>query len=89
MVQEGGQSYLPAYDALGNVHAMIKASDGSIAAAYEYDAYGRTLRESGPSAADNPFRFATKYTDNESGLVYHDTRYYSPSLVSRNAYNFG
>jgi RHS repeat-associated protein len=80
MVQEGGESYLPAYDALGNVHAMIKASDGSIAAAYEYDAYGRTLRESGPYAAQNPFRFSTKYTDIETGLVYHDTRYYAPSL---------
>ncbi len=80
MVQEGGNSYLPAYDALGNVHAMIKASDGSIAAAYEYDAFGNTLRESGPYAASNPFRFATKYTDVETGLVYHDTRYYSPSL---------
>lgn len=30
MVQEGGNSYLPAYDGNGNVHAMIKASDGSI-----------------------------------------------------------
>lgn len=80
MVQEGEQSYLPAYDALGNIHAMIKASDGSIAAAYEYDAYGKTLRESGPYAEANPFRFSTKYTDIETGLIYHDTRFYSPSL---------
>jgi RHS repeat-associated protein len=79
-VQEGGNSYLPAYDALGNVHAMIKASDGSIAAAYEYDAFGQPLRESGPYAAANPFRFATKYTDIETGLVYFDTRYYAPTL---------
>ncbi|HYC71645.1 MAG TPA: RHS repeat-associated core domain-containing protein, partial [Opitutaceae bacterium] len=80
MVQEGGNSYLPAYDALGNVHGMIKASDGSLAAAYEYDAFGNTLRESGTYAASNPFRFATKYTDIETGLVQYNTRYYSPSL---------
>jgi len=51
-----------------------------IAAAYEYDAFGNTLRESGPYAASNPFRFATKYTDIETGLVQYNTRYYSPSL---------
>jgi hypothetical protein len=50
LVQEGGQSYLPMYDGLGNVHGMIKASDGTIAAAYEYDAFGNTLRESGTYA---------------------------------------
>jgi hypothetical protein len=62
MVQDGGNTYLPMYDAMGNVHGMIKASDGSLAAAYEYDAFGQTLRESGPYAASNPFRFSTKYT---------------------------
>jgi len=80
MVQDGGQSYLPMYDGNGNVMGMIKASDGSIAAAYEYDAFGQTIRESGPWAANNPFRFSTKYTDLESGLVYYGKRYYSPSL---------
>jgi len=59
---------------------MIKASDGSLAAAYEYDAFGQTLRESGTYAASNPFRYSTKYTDIETGLVYYGLRYYSPSL---------
>lgn len=80
MTSEGGQKYLPIYDAMGNVHGMIKASDGSIAAAYEYDAFGNTLRESGGYAGQNPFRYSTKYTDIETGLVYYGLRYYSPSL---------
>ncbi len=90
MTQEGDNTYLPAYDAMGNVHAMMTAANvtlggtnyvaGDIVAAYEYDAFGNPLRESGPYAASNPFRFATKYTDIETGLIYHDTRYYSPSL---------
>jgi len=29
-------------------------------------------------AADNPFRFSTKYTDTESGLIYYGYRYYDP-----------
>ena len=39
-----------------------------------------TVRETGPYATANPFRHSTKYTDNESGLVYYGHRYYSPSL---------
>ncbi|HYC70587.1 MAG TPA: RHS repeat-associated core domain-containing protein [Opitutaceae bacterium] len=50
------------------------------ASAYEYDAFGNTLRESGTYAASNPFRFATKYTDIETGLVQYNTRFYSPAL---------
>jgi len=80
MIQESGSSYLPMDDGNVNVHGLIKASDGSIAAAYEYDAFGNTLRESGAYAASNPFRFSTKYTDLETGLVYYGLRYYSPSL---------
>ncbi|MDI1319846.1 MAG: DUF1990 family protein, partial [bacterium] len=71
---------LPMYDAMGNNHGMIKATDGSLAAVYEYDAFGNTLRESGTYAATNPWRFSTKYTDVETGLVYYGHRYYSPSL---------
>ena len=77
---EGGNTYLPVYDGNGNVMGMIKASSGSIEAAYEYDAFGNTLRESGTYAASNSFRFSTKYTDIETGLVYYGLRYYSPSL---------
>jgi RHS repeat-associated protein len=77
---EGGNIYLPMFDGNGNVMGMVKASTGSIDAAYEYDAFGNTLRESGTYAASNPFRFSSKYTDIETGLVYYGLRYYSPSL---------
>jgi RHS repeat-associated protein len=30
------------------------------------------------SPSSNPFRFSTKYTDNETGLLYYGLRYYSP-----------
>ena len=55
-------------------------------AKYEYDAYGNSLLdpsnsvESGPYAANNPFRFSTKYWDDETGLGYWGYRYYSPRL---------
>lgn len=72
--------YAPIYDAMGNVHGMINASTGNIDAAYEYDAFGNTLRASGSYAAINPVGYSTKYTDLETGLVYYGLRYYSPTL---------
>ena len=52
---------------------------GTVVAAYDYDPFGRTVRQSGPYAAANPWRFSTKQTD-EWGLYYYGYRYYSPGL---------
>jgi RHS repeat-associated protein len=71
-----GQSYLPGYDGNGNVAVLVRASDGYRAAAYEYGPYGEVLRSEGTYAAQNTFRFSTKFTDVESGLVYYGMRYY-------------
>jgi RHS repeat-associated protein len=89
LTQEGGNSYLPLYDGNGNIHGMITAgsvtlggtaySAGDIVAAYEYDAFGTTLRMTGGYVASNPFRYSTKYTDDETALVYYGRRFYSPS----------
>jgi RHS repeat-associated protein len=74
-----GKTYLPAYDGNGNVAALFDASDGTVAAAYEYSPYGESLRCEGTFARENSFRFSTKFTDDETGLVYYGRRYYSPS----------
>ncbi len=68
------------YDGNGNVMALVDAADKSIVATYEYDPFGNTLRATGAKAAANPFRFSTKYTDDETGLVYYGFRYYAPSV---------
>ena len=81
MVREGSKTYFPAYDGNGNVSALLDSADGSLDAKYEYGAFGEPLRVGGTTIAeDNPFRYSTKYTDEESGLVYYGFRYYSPSL---------
>jgi RHS repeat-associated protein len=68
-----------AYDANGNVTEVVD-KDGASAAHYAYDGFGNTIVQSGPEAAANPYRFSTKYTDDETGLLYYGFRYYSPSL---------
>jgi RHS repeat-associated protein len=76
---QAGDSYFTAYDGNGNVMALISTT-GALRAMYEYDAFGQTLRAEGAAANVIPFRFSTKFTDNETGLVYYGLRYYSPSL---------
>ena len=68
-----------AYDGNGNVAALVKATDGSVTARYDYGPFGETVRQSGVLADAQPFRFSTKWTDAESGLVCYGYRYYKPS----------
>src|SRR6185503_9506434 len=49
-----------AYDGNGNVAALIKGTDGTISANYEYDPFGQTIRATGAMAAENLFGFSTK-----------------------------
>ncbi len=73
------KEYYPQYDGAGNLIGLIDDT-GSIAATYEYDPFGNIIRVSGSYAGENPFRFSTKYTDTETGLVYFGHRYYSPGM---------
>ena len=68
-----------AYDGNGNVVGLVKATDGTVSANYEYDPFGQTIRLSGPMAKDNPWRFSTKRVDNETDLVWYEYRAYNPS----------
>lgn len=76
-----GRSYYPAYDARGDLIALVDANDGSTAAFYEYDPWGILLRQSGslPIAALNPFRAGTQFYDSETGLYAYHHRYYCPA----------
>jgi RHS repeat-associated protein len=42
-------------------------------------AFGEVLRATGPMAKVNPFRFSTKYQDDETDLLYYGYRYYNAS----------
>jgi RHS repeat-associated protein len=41
--------------------------------------FGELVRQTGPMATANPFRFSTKYDDDESDLLYYGYRYYKPT----------
>jgi len=67
------------FDGNGNITALVDAGSGTVSAQYEYSPFGETLRATGPMAKANPFRWSTKYTDDETGVVMYPNRPYSPS----------
>ncbi len=75
-----GEVYVPLYDSNGNVTHYLDAN-GGIVAAYKYDAFGKTIAQSGPLAGFFRHRFSTKYLDAETGLYYYGYRFYCPSLM--------
>jgi RHS repeat-associated protein len=77
---DGSLTYHYLCDANGNVGQVINDDDGSVAAHYEYDPFGNLVNQAGAFADDNPYRFSTKYLDQETNLYYYGYRYYSPQL---------
>jgi RHS repeat-associated protein len=75
-----GSWYFPLFDHNGNATHYV-SEQGSIAAQYTYDAFGRTLTATGPLADAFRHRFSTKYFDVESGLYYYGYRFYAPELM--------
>jgi RHS repeat-associated protein len=75
----------PLYDLNSNVLAYADVTTSTITHRIDYDPFGTelTLDTLLPTAAAEEaprFRFSTKYTDSESGLVYYGFRSYSPEL---------
>ena len=78
--------WFPAYDGNGNVMALLEDRANSATAGYlnlfhEYGPFGESLSKRGvmDSFGHNcPFQFSTKWTDEETGLIYYGHRYYDP-----------
>ena len=67
-------------DLNGDVTLLVNTATGQSAATYEYGPFGEPLRQSDAYAMLNPFRFSTKYTDDETGLVAYEYRDDNPSF---------
>jgi RHS repeat-associated protein len=72
------KTLFPCYDGNGNITALLNADTGGVEASYEYSPFGELQRCAGAYATANPFRFSTKWQDDESGLIYYGVRYYAP-----------
>ena len=70
-------TYHPLYDGSGHVIALADAA-GTLVAEYGWGPYGELIEASGSQASTNPWRYATKYLDEETGLYYFGHRYFDP-----------
>jgi RHS repeat-associated protein len=104
-VSGNAEVHIPMMDHMGNVrhYDPIKATGigasassvtGQVTANFDYDAFGREVRATGPKTPASgqppglapgdpwvdvlPFHFSTKFTDRESGLNYYGYRFYDP-----------
>jgi RHS repeat-associated protein len=77
-----GTNYFPSYDGNGNVTGLINGVTKLAGARYEYSPFGEMTRATFSLAKVNPFRFSTKFYDDESGLICFPRRYYVP-LIGR------
>lgn len=82
-VELNSKPYAPIHDLNGNVIALSD-TNGKLLENYRYSAFGeeQLFDTDGrqQTTATNPWRFSSKRTDAESGLVYFGRRYYDPSL---------
>ena len=67
-----------AYDGNGDVSALIDATSGTNVVQYGYGPFGESLQLVPGTNNPCPFRFSTKYNDDESDLLYYGFRHYSP-----------
>ena len=70
-------TYYPTYDGNGNVSEYL-ASDGTVAAHFEYDPFGNLTVDKYSNSTAFPYRFSTKPQDAETGLYYYLYRYFDP-----------
>ena len=76
-MEKDGKDYHVVSDAGGNVTNLLEShSDGSLTVAntYEYGPFGQLIKFE--ESVENPYRFNTKYHDQETDLVYYGYRYY-------------
>jgi RHS repeat-associated protein len=77
-LRASGKTFAHGMDLNGNVTLLVNTATGQAAATYDYGPFGEPIRQSGEYAKLNPYRFSTKYTDDETGLLDYGYRYYDP-----------
>jgi len=81
------EPFFYAHDANKNVSALVSATDGTLAATYDYDPFGNLIscnEELGTTNHEplNSFRFSNEYEDHETGFLAYKYRYYDTTTGS-------
>jgi RHS repeat-associated protein len=76
-MQRGGVNHFYHQDSLGTVTELTD-STGATAQSYAYDSYGNIVQQTG--TVENPYTYAGREFDAETGLYYYRARYYDPRI---------
>ncbi len=68
------------FDGNGNVAGLVDMHAGQVSARYEYGPFGELKASYGVASTPNLFRYSSKYSDLESGLLYYGFRFYNTSF---------
>ncbi len=79
-IELSGKLYCPLHDFRGNIVSLIDASTSEPAETYRYTAFGECEVLNHAPMQLNPWRFASKRFDPETGFTYFLRRYYNPNL---------
>ncbi|MCO6449305.1 MAG: right-handed parallel beta-helix repeat-containing protein, partial [Caldilineales bacterium] len=81
-MQRGNATYYYVRDRLGSIIGLSNGAS-NLVASYRYDPWGNVISTGGSNPAlQNPFRFAGREYDAESGLYFYRSRYYDPATAS-------
>ena len=79
-MSKAGQTYYFTQDpASSNIDGVVRASDNTLQAMYDYTPHG-TLRSSSFDNIGNSLQFAARQYDRETGLTYFRARYYDSQI---------
>ena len=56
----------------------VMSEDSDVLAHYEYAPFGAIVSPFGASASDNPWRFSSEYTGDDTATIYYNYRHYEP-----------
>jgi RHS repeat-associated protein len=84
-IEVKGKAYAPLHDSAGNITTLLDPNSREVIENYVYSGFGEVKiyvqeQEVSHSPVGNPWRFAEKPIDEESGLINFGFRFYDPSI---------
>lgn len=85
-IELDGKHYVPLHDTGGNLTELVDPALSSVVESYAYSAFGQEKifdsvgNPTKQSLIGNPWRYAEKRFDTETGLIFFGRRYYDPEI---------
>lgn len=79
-IEKEGKIFAPLTDVQGNIRRLVDLREKTLAASYDFTAFGEKIRTHVKEGLQSPWQFASKRFDSELDLIYFGKRYYDPRV---------